>query len=185
MSRFERALLHLSTLVSTLTGLVYLVMKYLMKSEDPFTVLGHPWQPHFLAAHLLTGPVVIFALGLIAREHIVGLYIDPGVRRGRRSGMSLILLATPMVFSGYLLQIVTEPGPRKALVVTHVASGLLFALFFLGHLRFSLSRRRRENGDTQRNSHHARLVMQPAGGIKSLTWSRSTRGPRPEPGGRP
>ncbi len=182
MSRFERALLNLSTLVSTITGLVYLVMKYVMKSEDPFSVLGHPWQPHFLAAHLLTGPVVIFALGLIAREHVVGMYIESEARRGRRSGMSLILLTTPMVFSGYLLQIVTEPGPRKALVVTHVASGLLFALFFLGHLWFSLSRRRRENGDPRRHSHHARLVMQRAGGIKSFIRSRSTRGPQPEPG---
>ena len=131
MSTLERWLLNLSTGVATVTGLVYFYMKDVMRGEDPFSVLHHPWQPHALALHVLSGPVVVFALGLIARDHILGRLLDVRPHRGRRAGIVTMSLAAPMITSAYLLQVVSEPSLRRALVWTHLASGSLFALLFV------------------------------------------------------
>jgi len=142
MTRFERLLLQISTLLSALSGVIFLGMKYLLENDDPFSILGHPWQPHMLAIHVLVGPLVVFALGLISREHVLGRYLNGAKKGGRRSGASTILLAAPMILSGYFLQVVTGETLRIALVVLHVATGALFAGMFFWHLRAAAVRRR-------------------------------------------
>jgi len=146
VSRFERLLLDLSIGLSTLTGLVYFAMKEWMRPRDPFSILGHPWQPHVLALHVLAGPVVIFALGLIAREHVFERIVAGRPLTGRKTGLFIAGLALPMVGSGYALQIVTAPAGRRALALLHLASGLLFALLFVGHLLATAARRRTASG---------------------------------------
>jgi len=42
----ERSWLSWSVAIVTITGAAYWVMKDLMPRTDPFSVLGHPWQPH-------------------------------------------------------------------------------------------------------------------------------------------
>jgi hypothetical protein len=142
MTRLERLLLDLSIGLSATTGAVYYVMKEWMRPRDPFSVLGHPWQPHVLAAHVLVGPLVIFALGLIAREHIVERIVSGRPQTGRRTGLLITSLALPMVLSGYLLQVVTQPAGRRFLALLHLVSGLLFALLFVSHLVATAARRR-------------------------------------------
>jgi len=133
MSVFERWLLNLSCGVATITGLVYLYMKDVMQGDDPFSVLHHPWQPYVLALHVLSGPVIVFALGLIARDHILGRLIDGRPHRSRRGGIITVSLAVPMIASAYLLQVISEPTLRRGLVWTHLVSGVLFALLFVVH----------------------------------------------------
>ena len=60
MSRFERWAVWSTSLATFLTGVVYLVMKYLLVSDDPFAVVNHPWQPATLKAHILValGPMI-------------------------------------------------------------------------------------------------------------------------------
>ncbi len=151
MSSFEKILLHVSTFVATLTGVAFLVMKYFMTSADPFSVIHHPLQPYALDLHVLAGPVVVFAIGLIGREHILGRFLERRPVAGRGSGIATILLAAPMVASGYLLQVVTGEVTHRALVVAHVATGAVFALCLAGHLLAARNRGRvpgRKNGGT-------------------------------------
>ena len=142
MTRFESLLLQMSTVMSALSGAIFLAMKHLLKNDDPFSVLGHPWQPHMLAAHVLVGPVVVFALGLISRDHILGGYRNGTRKGGRRSGASTILLAAPMIVSGYFLQIVTGETLKLILVIVHVTTGTMFVSLFFWHLRAAAVRRR-------------------------------------------
>jgi len=134
MTPGERRLLYVSVSATALTGVTVWVMKDLLPRRDPFSVLGHPWQPHILAAHLLIAPAVIFALGLIAREHIVQGWRHGRNGDGRRSGLLTVLWALPMILSGYLLQVVTDETLRRVLSVGHLATGLFFTALFLGHL---------------------------------------------------
>jgi hypothetical protein len=141
VSRFERLLLHLSIALSAWSGIVYWIMRDVLRRTDPYSVLGHPWQPHVLALHVLVGPFVVFALGLIAREHIVGRVRNGASIAGRRSGVIAILLAAPMILTGYLVQVVTSPSGRPLLGWTHLASGLAFTLLFGAHLWRTARRR--------------------------------------------
>ena len=83
MSDLERALVHVTTWVMAITGAAYFYMKYVMSGSDPFSIIHHPWQPHALSLHVLGGPAAVFALGLIARDHILDRIFEPRQRRGR------------------------------------------------------------------------------------------------------
>jgi hypothetical protein len=180
MSAFERWLLHAATGLTAATGFLYFGMKYLLTPADPFSAVNHPWQPHVLALHVLAAPLLVFALGLIMREHIVGRFLEARPQQGRASGAATILVAFPMIVSGYLIQVVTDPIMRRVLMVIHVASGALFALWFGVHLLFAGTRRRaalgRRGERTQRRDRAAsrrRLVWVRAGGILSLPRRRT------------
>jgi hypothetical protein len=185
VSGFERAVVGLSTWAMAITGTAFFAMKYLMPAaRDPFSVIHHPWQPHALMLHVIVAPVAVFALGLIARGHILDRIQDARQRRGRTTGLLIVGLAAPMIAAGYLLQVVTEPGARRVLVGVHVVSGALYALLFAGHLAFSRPLRLPLNGSARkgfrpRRPGPRRLDRPRRRGIKS--WVRR-RGVETRPG---
>jgi uncharacterized membrane protein YjfL (UPF0719 family) len=122
-------------------------MRDVLKRTDPFSVLGHPWQPHALAVHVLVGPVVVFAIGLIMRQHIIERLKNGKRSQGRLSGLMTIGLAAPMVASGYLLQVSTAQEWRRVLGWAHLATGMLFALLFGAHLLAAALRQRAAEPD--------------------------------------
>lgn len=153
MSRLERLLLHGSIALSAWSGIVYVVMRDLIRRSDPYSVLGHPWQPHVLAVHVIVGPFVVFALGLIARDHILDRVRNGRPAGGKRSGVTTVLLAAPMILSGYGVQVVTSPSGRPLLGWTHLATGLAFSLLFGVHLVRSARRRRPEDARSAGEPH--------------------------------
>ena len=132
MSRAQVALLQLSLLGMTLTGLVFAWMKYFMKSDDPFAVVNHPWQPHMMTAHVLLGPVAVFAIGWVFGNHIWPAY--RGGAPNRPSGIVSMLFIVPMTISGYLMQVSVADATRKAFAVTHWVSVALFLAAYVVHL---------------------------------------------------
>lgn len=147
MSAFERALLNGSTALVALSGAAYFYVKYLMTGDDPFSVIHHPIQPHALSLHVLLAPVFVFALGLVTREHIIGYLLDQRRRRGRVTGVVALSLAAPMIVSGYLMQVLTDPAARRVLSGIHAGGGALYALLFLGHLAGSRNGSRGASGN--------------------------------------
>ena len=147
MSAFERALLNVSTWLVALSGAAYFYIKYWMTGDDPFSVIHHPIQPHALSLHVLLAPVFVFALGLVTREHIIGYLLEPRRRRGRVTGVVVLSVAAPMIVSGYLMQVLTDPAARRVLSVIHAGGGALYALLFLGHLAGSRNGSRGASGN--------------------------------------
>lgn len=146
MNRLESWMMHISTILLTVTGLLYAWMRYLMEPVDPFSVVNHPWEPYMLHIHILAAPVLVLGFGIIFHGHIL-FKKAAGSRTAKRSGLILIPTFTIMVLSGYLLQVVTSDF-RKALVGIHLVSGGFWALFYIGHQLASLAQRRaRGNGN--------------------------------------
>jgi len=145
MNRLERFLIHLSTLIVGVSGILYGVMKYLMTSNDPFSVINHPLQPWMLDLHVVGAPVLVFAIGLIAREHIVCQMRKGRGRPGRASGLFAVGCLLPMISTGYLIQIFTNETARQVSVVVHLTTSGIYLLAFVAHLavsRRSAARRR-------------------------------------------
>lgn len=157
MSRVEAWTVHLSVLLVGGTGLVYAWMLYLMEPSDPFSVVNHPLQPQTQHAHLWFAPLLVFAAGLIWREHI-WKHWKQGVKTGRRSGLALLLMLTPMVLSGYLIQTAVSEGWRNAWITVHLASSGLFLFGYGLHLWARMNRRRgrRENRARREKRRRAR-----------------------------
>lgn len=132
MSRFEAWLTHVATLLVGGTGLVYAWMRYALEPADPFAVVHHPWEPAVLHLHVLTAPLLVFAVGVIWRRHVWKHYRERVPAR-RRSGLTLLITAAPMIASGYLLQTAVDDAWRRAWLVVHLAASGLWVLGYLGH----------------------------------------------------
>ena len=125
-------MLWVSSIVVGITGIVYGGMKYLMRSDDPYAAVHHPLQPWILKAHVLTAPVLVFAVGAVYTRHIVRNWRS-GRAFGRRSGIVTIVVVVPMIVTGYLIQTVTMPGWLLGIAVVHIVTGLVYLATFAVH----------------------------------------------------
>ena len=141
MSRTEIVLLHLANALVVATGVVYAVMLYLLEPAEEWAVVNHPWQPHVQHLHVLVAPALVFAVGLIWSAHVISKLRNG--RKGRMTGLGLLVGFAPMAVSGYAIQITIDEGWRAVWIVVHlVASGVWFAAFVLHLLRVLIARRR-------------------------------------------
>lgn len=133
MSRVQVLLQHGANAAVGLTGIVYFVMRYLLESDDPYAVVGHPWQPAVQHLHVLAAPVLVFVTGLVWTSHVAAHW---SADRGRRrlSGVGLVLSFAPMVVSGYLLQVAVEEPWRSIWAWLHVGTGTAWIAGYLAHL---------------------------------------------------
>lgn len=130
----ERWCNHAATGALAITGVALAVMMALPEPDDPFAVVRHPLQPAMLAGHVLAAPLGVLGIGLLLRHHVLARLLDAAFRRSRRSGWTLVLTATPMVISGYLLQVTTSEGWREAWLVTHLVTGGAWCVGWIAHL---------------------------------------------------
>jgi hypothetical protein len=142
MSRFEAWTVHASVLLVGTSGLIYAWMLYWLEASDPFSVLHHPLQPEVQHVHIWTAPLLVFAAGLIWREHI-WKHWKQGRKAGRRSGIALLLTLAPMVLSGYLLQTSVSEGWRQAWLIIHLVTSGLWLLGYAIHFATRVQRRLR------------------------------------------
>ena len=157
MTTGERWGHHASNILVGGTGVVYGVMRYFLEPSDPFSVVNHPWQPHFQHLHILLAPVLVFVVGLSWQRHI-----QPRLRRRDMSrystGIGLVFSLAPMVASGYLIQTTVDPAWRKIWVGVHLAAS---GLWLLGYVIHQLQSDNGQGGRTGRNSGSGRASHQP------------------------
>lgn len=132
MTRLQSRFMHVSVAVATVTGIVFAWMKYFVKNDDPFSVVNHPWQPTLLHLHIVGVPLLIYGLGWIAQTHIGPKYRSR-VRVARRSGLTMMVVAAVMIFSGYFLQVFTSEVALEASAVAHWVSSAIFVVGYVVH----------------------------------------------------
>lgn len=119
------------------SGIVYGVLRYFLEgSSDPYSsVSRHPWEPAARDVHLLLAPLLVLGLALIWNGHIRPKFVA-GAKKRRRSGVALMLLSLPMIFTGYLLQIAIDDFWRQFWIWSHGITSSIFLLAFAVHWRF-------------------------------------------------
>ena len=147
MTRFQRWLLYGSTVVATVSGVTYFVMKRFMTPIDPWAVINHPLEPWALKLHILSAPLMLFAIGLITTQHI-WRSMRSNLPTGRNSGLVAAGTFAPLVVTGYLIQTFTSPAVLTALGWGHLALGLACSAAVLAHRVVLKGRRRRTRPGT-------------------------------------
>ena len=142
MTRFHRWFLYSSTIATAASGITYFVMKHFLESSDPWAVINHPLEPWALKLHILSAPLMLFAVGLITTQH-VWRSLRSKLPTGRHSGRVATYVFAPLVLSGYLIQAVTSPLTLEVLAWTHLALGVLAAGAIAVH-RVALHSRRKQ-----------------------------------------
>lgn len=125
MTRLQKWLLLASSGVMGATGLAYWWMKNRMEPLTEWAAINHPLQPWALKAHILAAPILVFAVGLIASDHIVKHARRSGLP-GRTSGLTALWFLIPMALSGYLIQTLTHEGWLRALSWIHLITGMIY-----------------------------------------------------------
>lgn len=143
MTRFEAGCVHVSNLLVGGTGAVYAWMLYAAEPVDPYAIVHHPWQPTVQHLHVLTAPLLVFAAGLIWRDHIWKHWRQKVPSR-RRSGLGLLLTLVPLVASGYLIQTAVEPAWRSTWVAVHLVTAVLWIGAYAAHYVAGLTKRRQQ-----------------------------------------
>lgn len=138
MAPLERWSVWIASALTFLTGVGYMWTKYFVESGDPWAAVNHPLEPWFLRAHVVTAPLLVFVLGVIASRH-VWRHFRSGTPSGRRSGVLVALAVVPMVLTGYVIQVVTHQGWLRALAISHIGVGFLYALGLVLH-EFALAK---------------------------------------------
>jgi hypothetical protein len=133
MSRAQVITLQIAVALTTITGVVFAVMKYAMKSDDPFAVVNHPWQPSMLSAHVVVVPLLVFALGWIFGNHIAPGLTNHTTPKWKSGAFTMAILA-PMILSGYFMQVATADPTRKAMAVLHWVTSAFFVIAYVVHL---------------------------------------------------
>jgi hypothetical protein len=132
VTRAEAWGLHASTALVGVTGLVYGWMRYFAQSEDPFSLVNHPAEPLWRAAHIVCAPALVFACALVWRDH-VWTRVCSGLRPRRRTGLVLAASLGPMIASGYFLQVSAEQVWRTGWLAVHLFASLVWLPLYLVH----------------------------------------------------
>lgn len=142
MTRFQRWLLYASTIAATASGVTYFCLRRFVEPADPWAVVNHPLEPWALKAHVLTAPLMLFAVGMITTQHI-WRSLRSSLPTGRRSGVIGAAVFGPLVLSGYLIQTATNELLLEILGWTHLLLGLVCSAAILIHRRMVRGGRRR------------------------------------------
>jgi len=146
VTRGQVLCVHLANLAVSGTGLVYAWMRYLAEPADEWAVVNHSWQPYLQHLHVLSAPLLVFAVGLIWSAHVVGKTKNGPTNRV--AGIGLTALFLPMAASGYLLQVSVDPGWRTTWMWVHIVSSLLWITAFVVHqVRALATKERLEEND--------------------------------------
>lgn len=140
MTPLQKWLLLGSSGITGFTGLLYWWMDHMMDPVTEWAAINHPLQPWLLKAHILSAPVLVFAVGLITSDHIMKHMKKPNLP-GRNSGRTILWLLVPMGYSGYLIQTVTHEGWLSILAWTHLITGSVYLLGLGAHQWVSSTRR--------------------------------------------
>ncbi len=163
MKAWEKWAFNLLALAVSASGSAYLWMKYGLKSDDPFAVVNHPWQPWMLAVHVFTAPWLLVLFGVLLNSHILRPRAN-GTAENRRSGWVSLAAFAGMTASGYGLQVATAPRLREAMLVLHLASSGLFVVAYGAHLVI-----------TWRQAHAPQATAEPERGARAACGAGAAR----------
>ncbi|MBC8370247.1 MAG: hypothetical protein H8E25_09615 [Planctomycetes bacterium] len=133
MLKSERNLNHAANAVIGISGVAYFWMLYLTTSTDEFSILNHPWQDAVRNWHIVLAPLLIFAVALVLKDHVLLKIRSKYHGRGRLTGYLMCALFLPMVFSAYLLQVSTDELLIDVFRYAHNSISFLWIFTYILH----------------------------------------------------
>lgn len=143
MTRSQAWFVHVANLLVAGTGVLWAWMLLVVEPVDDFALQNHPLQDETQAAHVLTAPLLLVALGIAWAVHVAP-YLASGARARRRTGLALVSLAVPLCASGYLLQVSTDESWRALWSWLHLGTGAAWVVGYLVHQFTPRTAHRRE-----------------------------------------
>ena len=123
-----------------LSGGLWLVLHYFMRTEGEFGIAPHPAEIWCLRVHGLMVFAVLLALGTVLPVHARRAW---QLNKNRRSGLLLKALFLWLALSGYALYYFASEDNENWLPLLHWGAGLSVPLILALHIRMGRKRSRR------------------------------------------
>jgi len=135
-SRPGRWIMRSFPVVSSMSGVTGIGLLWIVRfavPDDPFAVIGHPWEPIFRDTHILVAPIFLILAGYLFRDHFQPKLQD-GTQRGKWSGLLTAAFIFVQCATGYWMQVTIDLHFREILFWAHAAAGIGFLVFIALHL---------------------------------------------------
>lgn len=115
-------------------GIIYYFVKYFMALETEYGIRPHFLQSYIQGVHIVLSPLLIFAFGLLFKDHIIKMFKNAIYKR--KTGITLSATMVIMIFSGYLVQVIYQAQAKIIIAYVHIGISLVFTVAYLIHHLF-------------------------------------------------
>lgn len=131
MTKTQYKFVHLTSYLTIVHGCIYYVFIEFMKIETEYGLRPHSFQSTFQALHILLSPLLLFSFGILWKDHVLKFF----KKRTRKlvSGSLLTISLFSIGLSGYLIQIIYTPDPKKIAIWGHLAFSFIYILAYVVH----------------------------------------------------
>ncbi|MFC5474783.1 DUF4405 domain-containing protein [Paraherbaspirillum soli] len=114
-----------------LTGALWLVAHYFLRSAGEFGEAVNPLEPWSMKLHGAAAMVALFFIGSLLNSHIRRAH---SARRNRASGWVMVALLALLTLSGYALYYIASESSRPLWSAGHWILGLVFPALLVLHI---------------------------------------------------
>jgi thiamine biosynthesis lipoprotein len=144
--RIAKWIWYFTVSVVGITGVGLIWTRYFLASDDPFSIINHPMEPYLRNIHIFVAPLLLIAFGYYLRDHFFPRIYN-GKYSGKKSGLSIVLLISVQVVSGYWMQTTIDMDFRNILMIIHISAGLGFLFIMSIHFYTARSVRMKKRTD--------------------------------------
>ena len=131
LGRWQQTYLYATGALLVLSGILWLVFHYFVRTEGEFGPTLHPLEPWWLRLHGMAAAAFLIGFGSVLPGHVRRAW---GAARNRITGTIFFAVMLTLILSGYLLYYVGSDAVRSVMSIAHWAIGLGLPLLAVWHI---------------------------------------------------
>lgn len=139
LERWHRIFAYMSIFGLVITGVLWLVSHYFLRSVTLFGESVHPLEPISMKLHGAGAMVVLFLLGSLMNSHIRRAF---KAKRNLVSGLIMIVTVLVLIMTGYCLYYLADANTRALWSAIHWVIGCMLPIAIVIHIALGRKIRR-------------------------------------------
>ena len=131
LGKWHQTYLYTTGTLLVLSGVLWLIFHYFVRTEGEFGPALHPLEPWWLRVHGLSAAAFLIGFGSVLPGHVRRAW---GTARNRITGSVFFAVMVILALSGYLLYYIGAETVRDVMSVLHWAVGLAIPLLTAWHV---------------------------------------------------
>ena len=131
LGRWQQTYLYSVGVVLVLSGILWLIFHYFVRTEGEFGPTLHPLEPWWLRIHGIAAAAFLIGFGSVLPGHVRRAW---GAARNRVTGTIFFAVMVTLTLTGYLLYYVGADAEREVMSLVHWAVGLALPLLTVWHV---------------------------------------------------
>ena len=131
LGRWQQTYLYSVGALLVLSGILWLIFHYFVRTEGEFGPTLHPLEPWWLRIHGIAAAAFLIGFGSVLPGHVRRAW---GAARNRITGTIFFAVMVTLTLSGYLLYYIGADAVREVMSLVHWAVGLALPVLTVWHV---------------------------------------------------